>query len=562
MKSWKENLSGETRMPQKISDLLLQSIEKAPRPVIIATEPDQKIIYANESACRVLGYSREELLQNNLDLLRPQNLENDYRKIWETWEGGAVEGFFPVRKKDGEIFFIQTTVIPLEADGETRARAFLGKTLLEETPTSKEDAFTSGAEVIQPAPNLRNFLAILNLLPRHKLPFWLLIVDLHDFFLIISNYGVHLSSLLLGEIEKRLKEKLPRETLVVRGEGGKFLVIFSQKEKAQVSACIGNILEVFSEPFTVEGKSILVSVHIGATRCPKYSPEKAWEIYRRAYLALLKSKEKGENTYHFYSERLEEVAKKYLQKKEELLQALNEKRFALFVQPYYTTQTGKIGGSELLLRLKEKNGRIVSASDFIEILESSNLITRVEEWIFEEIKKFAGHKKLLPLSINISPNSFNPSLIEKLRNLRETLGIPLACEITERLLLEKEALKILTKLKEMGIKIIIDDFGKGFSSLSYLGEIPADGLKIDMSFIQRMTREPKILALVQTIIDLARKLGLKTIAEGVETKMQLRLLRLLMCDYVQGFLLSRPLPLEFWNVVLENPDSEKLRKPN
>jgi len=556
---FEEKLSGETRMPQKISDLLFQSIEKAPWPVIVATEPDEKIIYANESACKVLGYSREELLQNNLNLLRSWNVENDQRRIRETLGRRIVEGVLPIRKKNGRVVYIQTTIIPVEAGGKTRARAFLGKTLVEEALTSKEDAPALGIEVSQPASNLRDFLAILKLaLPRHKGSFWLLIVDLHDFFLIISNHGIRFSNLLLEEIEKRLKEKMPQETFLVRREGGKFLVILFQEEGARVSACIASILEAFSKPFTVEGKCIPVSVHIGATRCLKHSPEKAWEVYRRAYLALLKSKEKGENTYFFYSERLEESTKKYLQKREELLRALSEKRFVLFIQPYYATQTGKIAGSEVLLRLKKEDGGIIPASDFIEILESSNLITRVEEWILEEIKKIAGHKKLLPLSVNISPNSFNPSLIEKLRNLRETLGIPLACEITERLLLEKNALKILKKLKEMGIKIIIDDFGKGFSSLSYLEEIPADALKIDISFIKRMAREPKALTLVQTIIDLARKLGLKTIAEGVETRMQLKLLRLLMCDYAQGFLLSKPLPIEFWDVVLEEQDSENL----
>lgn len=180
----------------------------------------------------------------------------------------------------------------------------------------------------------------------------------------------------------------------------------------------------------------------------------------------------------------------------------------------------------------------------IDFLEASGLILKVEDYLFDEIKKI-GPKIKIPLSINISAKSFVSSeIFSKLADLRKTLGYPFVCEITERLFLEKNVLEIIKKIKELDIKIAIDDFGTGYSSFSYIENFPVDIIKIDIGFVRRMLDEPKALAIVQTIIDIGKRLGIKTLAEGVENKEQFRILRLLMCDYVQGYYLSKPFPIE------------------
>jgi len=195
------------------------------------------------------------------------------------------------------------------------------------------------------------------------------------------------------------------------------------------------------------------------------------------------------------------------------------------------------------LRVKE-NEKIESIATIIDFLELSGLIIKVEDYLFEEIKK-VGPKIKIPLSINLSPKSLlSQEVFSRLKELREALNYPFICEITERLFLEKDALRIIQKIKDLDIKIAIDDFGTGYSSFSYLENLPLDIIKIDISFTRRMLDEPKALAIVQTIIDLAKKLGIKTVAEGVENEEQFRILRLLMCDYMQGFYLSEPVPIE------------------
>ncbi len=202
-----------------------------------------------------------------------------------------------------------------------------------------------------------------------------------------------------------------------------------------------------------------------------------------------------------------------------------------------------MGGIEVLLRVKE-NEKIESIATIIDFLELSGLIIKVEDYLFEEIKK-VGPKIKIPLSINLSPKSLlSQEVFSRLKELREALNYPFICEITERLFLEKDALRIIQKIKDLDIKIAIDDFGTGYSSFSYLENLPLDIIKIDISFTRRMLDEPKALAIVQTIIDLAKKLGIKTVAEGVENEEQFRILRLLMCDYMQGFYLSEPVPIE------------------
>jgi len=222
-------------------------------------------------------------------------------------------------------------------------------------------------------------------------------------------------------------------------------------------------------------------------------------------LPLQGQRKKGENTFSIYEENLEKEVRNSIFLKEKLANLLNEKKFLLYGQPYFLTSNKEISGIEVLLRVKE-NEKTESIATVIDFLEASGLILKVEDYLFEEVKKI-GPKIKVPLSINLSAKSFVSSeIFFKLADLRKTLNYPFVCEITERLFLEKDALEIIKKIKDLDIKIAIDDFGTGYSSLSYLENLPVDIIKIDYGFIKRMLDEPKALAIVQTIIDLAKSL--------------------------------------------------------
>ncbi|MGC8868675.1 MAG: EAL domain-containing protein, partial [Sulfurihydrogenibium sp.] len=220
--------------------------------------------------------------------------------------------------------------------------------------------------------------------------------------------------------------------------------------------------------------------------------------------------------------------------------------FIFHYQPYFEVKSGKVAGFESLVRIRDINAYIYYPKDFIDFLENSVYLKDFEEWALKEISEKIKKWKI-PISINISARTFEDDLFfEKVEKYLKNLPVSPVIEITERAYINntKATKELISKLKNMNVKIAIDDFGTGYSSLSSLKYIDADILKIDMSFIKAMVKDKKSRVLVKTIISLAQDLGMKTLAEGVETQQQKDILVDMGVDYLQGFLLSKPLPEE------------------
>ena len=265
-------------------------------------------------------------------------------------------------------------------------------------------------------------------------------------------------------------------------------------------------------------------------------------------LALKSAKNEGPFTIEIYNPEIEEKIKKTLETELLIKKALEEELFVFYYQPYFETETLKLAGLEALVRIK-RNNELILPNEFIKVLENSSYLLKFNFLCFERnIEKIKEWK--IPISINISSQSFKSlDFLKLLNHFKEILSqYPyfLELEITEHTLIENlEITKdIIKNIKSFKIKISLDDFGTGFSSLNYLKDFPIDTIKIDISFIKDLVKDTKTYFIVENLINLCRSLNIKVIAEGVKTEDQFKLLKKLKCDYVQGYFLSKPLSEE------------------
>ena len=272
------------------------------------------------------------------------------------------------------------------------------------------------------------------------------------------------------------------------------------------------------------------------------------ELWEKVNLALKSAKNEGPFTIEIYNPEIEEKIKKTLETELLIKKALEEELFVFYYQPYFETETLKLAGLEALVRIR-KNKELILPNEFIKILENSSYLLKFNFLCFERnIEKIKEWK--IPISINISSQSFKSlDFLKLLNHFKEILSqYPyfLELEITEHTLIENiEITKdIIKNIKSFKIKISLDDFGTGFSSLNYLKDFPIDTIKIDISFIKDLVKDTKTYFIVENLINLCRSLNIKVIAEGVETEDQFKLLKKLKCDYVQGYFLSKPLSEE------------------
>jgi diguanylate cyclase (GGDEF)-like protein/PAS domain S-box-containing protein len=528
-----ENLLTE----EKIKEIVFKTLENSEIFCLII-DYEGKILYSNEGALKITDYQKNELIGKSIYSLLIN--ASEIEKILKSEK--VFKGFIQGKGKSGMNFHLYLEIFPIRENKKIVGFVYLGEKILGKEKLSKF-SYAEEFDIITGLPHEKAFSTVITThINRYNEPFVLLIVDICGFSDLSITYGIEFSEILLKKITERIKTFLPSKSFIAKTEADEFLIALFKTTKEKIATFISDFFEKFLEPFVINGKSIVVSFNIGISSFPE-NGKTYEELFNKAKIALERAKKKGENTFSVYEENLEKEIKNSIFLKERLANLLKGKEIILYGQPYFSTSNKEISGIEVLLRIR-KNEKVESIATIIDFLENSGLILKIEDFLFEEIKKI-GTKIKIPLSINLSAKSFLSSeIFSKLAELRRALNYPFICEITERLFLEREALEIIKKIKELDIKIAIDDFGTGYSSLSYIENLPIDIIKIDYSFIKRMLDEPKALAIVQTIIDLAKKLGIKTLAEGVENEEQLRILRLLMCDFVQGYYLSEPVPIE------------------
>lgn len=389
--------------------------------------------------------------------------------------------------------------------------------------------------------------------PAYK--FAVLFIDFDRFKMVNDSFGHAVGDQLLMQISKRLSSLIRLGDTIARFGGDEFTVLMEDIYNLSDAVHFAErIQEVMRKPFEVKNQEVVVTASIGiATSSTNY--EKGEELLRDADIAMYRAKMKGKACHEIFNEDLHKTIVARLNLEADLRRAIDRQEFTVYYQPIVCIRTGKITRLESLVRWHHPHKGVVSPADFIPIAEETGLIVPIGESIFkmvcEQCKVWEGmNLSDFSVAINMSARQFqHQQTINVLEKLLTQTGVNphmLGIEITESVAMKDEAfsVQVLNRLKALGIKVSIDDFGVGHSSLSSLKTFPLDTLKIDRSFIKNIPANENNVVLVNAIIAMSHSLGLKVVAEGIETKEQLDIMRQKGCDEVQGYLFSRPVPTD------------------
>jgi diguanylate cyclase (GGDEF)-like protein/PAS domain S-box-containing protein len=380
----------------------------------------------------------------------------------------------------------------------------------------------------------------------------LLFLDIDHFKLINDSLGHTLGDRLLKDVAARLKGCVREQDTVARVGGDEFVVVLSGvKGEAEAATAASRIVKTITGKFVVQGHSLNTSCSLGISMFPQHSDD-CDTLIKYADQAMYSAKENGRNNFQFFKEDMNTQVVKRLTLENDLRLAIEREEFFLVYQPQMEISSGRIIGLEALIRWQHPKLGLVPPDKFIPITEKTGLILPIGEWVLKtacsQARKWLDDGiYTVPVAVNVSAVQFRQEgfceLIKKV--LQETCLPPqyLELELTESLLLSNEDVmfSVLQELKEMGLKLAIDDFGTGYSSLSYLKQFPVNKLKIDRSFIRDISTNSDDAAITTAIINMAKSLNLKVIAEGVETEAQMSFLREHRCDEIQGYYFSKPI---------------------
>jgi diguanylate cyclase (GGDEF)-like protein len=404
---------------------------------------------------------------------------------------------------------------------------------------------------------------------RNRQTLGMLFLSLDRFKKVHDTLGRAIGDRLLQKVAERLRCSAHQGETVARFEGDEFALLLTQiggTVNEDMGAVIFQINESLKLPFIIDEHELFITVSIGISLYPDDGAD-APTLLKNADAALYRAREQGGDNYQFYTADMNARAMKRLTLENSLRRALERSEFEVYYQPVLDINTRKIVGMESLLRWHHPELGLVQPAEFIPLAEDTGMIVPIGEWVLHTA---CGQSKSwqeagfapLSLAVNLSARQFQQqNLAEMVVRILQETGLnahDLELELTESSIMKnaESAVRTLGELKAMGVKIAIDDFGTGYSSLGYLKRLPIDTLKIDRSFVSDVTTDPDDAALVMAIITLAHNLRLKVIAEGVDTEEQLRFLHLLRCDEWQGYLFSRPLPVEAFEDLLlqeQNP---------
>lgn len=565
----------ERKRAEQVIRKLSSAVEKVADSIFI-TDTEGLIEYVNPAFEETTGYHQKEALGQTPRLISSGEHEPAfYGNIWETLARGEIYREVVInRKKDGQLYHEAVTITPLTDDkGCCTHYIFSGKDMTERMQTQERLHHLAHHDILTDMPNRMLFVdhlkQALSRAKWHKRAVAVVFVDLDRFKIVNDTLGHDAGDQLLQGIAERLKSCMREGDIAARFGGDEFAVFFNDiASHDDVAPLASNLLDAMTPPFIVAGQELFMTFSLGISLYPD-DGENTQVLMQNADTAMYWSKQQGGNSYHFYQVAMNAHAMERLRLETDLRRALERKEFSLEYQPQFDLESGAVVGVEALLRWDRPEVGPIGPEKFIPLLEETGLIIPVGEWVLH--KACAQHQEWtakglapVPLAINVSGRQLDAkALYQSVKSAVETSGMApefLELEITESVLMENiEAMgDVFRSMKSMGLKFAIDDFGTGFSSLSYLKHFPVDTLKIDSEFVHDITKDADSAAIVTAIITLATALGMRSVAEGVETQEQMEFLWAQGCHLAQGHYFSPAQSPEEFERLLSRREADAL----
>ncbi|HZV66160.1 MAG TPA: EAL domain-containing protein, partial [Telluria sp.] len=527
---------------------------------IYITDAAERILFVNPAFSQLSGYTADEAVGNTPRLMRSGRHDAEfYRAMWASIRStGQWQGEMWNRRKNGEVFpewLCISTVF--DAAGAVTHYVGVFSDISERKANEQQLAFLAYHDALTQLPNRLlvqdRFHQATTAAARAHCKVALLFLDLDNFKTVNDSLGHAVGDLLIKAVAHRLAECLRDNDTVSRQGGDEFLIVLpALQDLDAVMPVLVKIIARLQEPFYSGGQEISTSISVGIAMYPD-DGEDFDTLLKKSDMAMYRAKDAGRNAYCFFDEHMNVEAVENLSMRSGLRRAIERNEFVLYYQPQIDLVSGNIVGAEALIRWNRPGRGMVPPSHFIPVAEESGLIVAIGKWVLGEACRQAAAWRdaglpALVMAVNLSAVQFKRGDLEQtvIAVLQESGLDPslLELELTESILIKnsESVLSTVKRLKLLGVKLSIDDFGTGYSSLSYLKRFAVDKLKIDQSFIRDLATDPEDAAIVRAIVQMARSLSLRTIAEGVEYQQALDDLRVFRCDEGQGHLFARPLP--------------------
>ncbi len=530
---------------------------------IAHVSPSGRWLRVNDRLCRILGCSREELLEGDgPDIPHPRDLGIIAGQA-QRLLAGDIDDYELERHhvhRDGHAIWLHITVsLVHDDDGNPKYFIAVLEDISQRKGMEQQLVYQSQHDGLTGLPNrtlLRDRLELtLARAQRDGEMAAVMFLDVDRFKNINDSLGHDAGDEVVRQVARRIRDCLRKEDTVARLGGDEFAVVLPgilRAEDAGISA--RKLLESLSSPMMVNGRELFVTVSIGISIYPRDGADEQ-ALLKNADTAMYQAKSTGRNTLQFYSQEMNALALQRLTLETRLRHALEREEFVLYYQPQLETASGRLLGTEALLRWRAEDGSLVQPAEFIPLAEETGLILPIGEWVLRTACRQArawGDSGVMPgiMAVNISARQFRQSgFADRVAQILGETGLEphrLELEITESMIMERpeEAREIMLALTRLGVKLAVDDFGTGYSNLSYLKRFPLSCLKIDRSFVGDLGANPDDEAIVQAVMALSKSLKLEVVAEGVENTTQLAFLRALGCQRSQGFVLGHPMLAE------------------
>ncbi|MFN2287299.1 MAG: EAL domain-containing protein [Chromatocurvus sp.] len=531
---------------------------------ICITDPEGTIIQVNAAMCSMSGYSRDELIGENPRLLRSGlHPEGFYRQLWgRLTESGHWRGEVWHRKKDGELFATNLTISRVRDNGGNLLHyVALATDITDRMQHQAQLERTAHYDAVTQLPNrvllAREMKQAMAHASRHESRIAIAYLDLDGFKGINDQHGHGVGDQLLATIALNMKASLRAEDTLARLGGDEFVAVFTGVDNDQaLNTALKRLLQAAAAPIHVDGYALQVSASLGVTLYPQSEFQDADQLLRQADQAMYQAKLSGKDRYTMFDTQRHQAIVGHHERIDQIEKALKCDEFVLYYQPKVNMRTGEVIGLEALVRWQHPERGILLPSAFLPVIHKHPLSTALDAWVLGEALAQRqcwqrDHAISLAVSINLGPmtlqqGQFVDMLRGGLARWPVTAESLLEIEILESSALDDidAVIDMIRACRELGVRFALDDFGVGYSSLTYLKRLPADILKIDQSFVRDMLHDVDDLAILKGILGLSRVFERDVIAEGVETIRHGERLLDLGCECAQGYGIARPMPAE------------------